>query len=193
MEEILEAEDESREKKKGERWRQKRQGRRRIDGYHLLTGMDVSRHDGKRLGIIHIHPWMDRAVRWIKETQPLWIMESTRFNQHPPPPLLSAGHRLLIRSSHLLHLFSPPPTGPTRRSIHETSKLGNGIFRTLKVYIYILIILNVDGVIFSNRVFQWVCCKSLVIPIERWGGSFELSFDQVSRVLLVRVLDSSFV
>lgn len=137
MEEILEAEDESREKKKGERWQQKRQGRRRIDGYHLLTGMDVSRHVGKRLGIIHIHPWMDRAVRWIKETQPLWIMESTRFNQHPPPPLLSAGHRLLIRSSHLLHLFPPPPTGPTRRSIHETSKLGNGIFRTLKVYIYI--------------------------------------------------------
>lgn len=35
----------------------------KIDGYHLLTGMDVSRHDGKRLGIIHIHPWMDRAVR----------------------------------------------------------------------------------------------------------------------------------
>lgn len=56
MEEILEAEDESREKKKEERWRQKRQERRRIDGYHLLTGMDVSRHVGKRLGIIHIHP-----------------------------------------------------------------------------------------------------------------------------------------
>lgn len=55
MEEILEAEDESREKKKEERWQQKRQGRRRIE---------VS------------------LVDWNGRKPPCW--KEVGYNSHPP-------------------------------------------------------------------------------------------------------------
>lgn len=135
-------EEKKRKKKHESRWQQKRQGRRRIDRYHLLTGMDVSRlrammerGRGWVIRIGHIHP-MDRAVRWIKETQPLWIMESTRFNEpHPSLSSLVAFVSGISPSNSFQPPLTPVPLPPILFDDRSTKyRMGNGIFPTLKIY-----------------------------------------------------------